>query len=478
MIGHYVWSAARQWGQRLGTALTFVILARILPADQIGLVSAALAIMALAELVSENGTAEAVIRHRDASGGAAKALNFINMALSLVMASALVMGAGRIEAFFGTPGLAPVVRVLSVVLLLNAFVYVPTGLLRRDMQFRTLARIGLTATVVGSAIGIGGAFAGWGLWALVGQAVGFALVNAVLVIANKGERWTRRPDFCAARPLLRFGGFVMLGNVLTYAATRSVELALPYHYGAAVLAAYVIGSRFYFVAAQMVSAVLLDVGMSRLSARQDDAHGFAGSLLLSVEAGMLIAAAIFGGLAAIAPEFCDLVFGEKGALAWPYLQIMGVAGAPLLLNYMAQIALKARNRAGFAVIATAIQAMAATIILLPAWPISPLTRVIALNAAAALPLVLQWAMLSRDLALPVARIARRIFPAWFAGAAMVLAVALVRGHVPPQWPLMVNMAVLIGVGAAVFVALAALLTTPDLKDCLSQQIAPKAAVQA
>ena len=87
-------------------------------------------------------------------------------------------------------------------------------------------------------------------------------------------------------------------------------------------------------------------------------------------------------------------------------------------------------------------------------------------------------MLSRDLALPVARIARRIFPAWFAGAAMVLAVALVRGHVPPQWPLMVNMAVLIGVGAAVFVALAALLTTPDLKDCLSQQIAPKAAVQA
>lgn len=96
-MADYLWSAVRQWGQRLGSALTFVILARILPAEQIGLVSMALAIMALAEVVNENGAAEAVIRHREAGNGAIMAVNCVNVGLSLVLAMALALGADRIE---------------------------------------------------------------------------------------------------------------------------------------------------------------------------------------------------------------------------------------------------------------------------------------------------------------------------------------------------------------------------------------------
>lgn len=476
-MADYLWSAVRQWGQRLGSALTFVILARILPAEQIGLVSMALAIMALAEVVNENGAAEAVIRHREAGNGAIMAVNCVNVGLSLVLAMALALGADRIEFFFATPGLAPVVRALSIVLLLNAFVYVPIGLMRRDMEFRQLALIALAATLVGSAIGIGGAFAGWGVWALVGQALGFAATNFMLLNLRRKARFAARPDFAAARPLLRFGGLVVLGNLLAFTATRAVELALPYHYGAAVLAAYIIGSRFYFVAAQMVSAVMLDVGMAHLSALQQNSRRFKRALLRSVEAGMLLGTAIFGGLAAIAPEFCALLFGKKGAAAWPYLMVMGVAGAPLLLNYIAQIGLKALGHAAHATAAMAIQAAGAALILLPDWPITPLARVAALNAIVALPLVLQWTMLSRNLRLPLSQLARGVLPAWMAGAAMLAVVWWLRPQLPIDWPLL-NLALLITVGAAVYLPLAMLGGRGFLLDMLRQRRAQRAGFHA
>ncbi|WP_033927421.1 oligosaccharide flippase family protein [Sphingomonas sp. 35-24ZXX] len=453
MNNHYIWSAVRQWGQRLGTAMTFVILARILSADQIGLFSAALAIMALAEVFNETGAAEAVIRHREASPGAILALSLINLGLSMVLAAGFLFGAPWIEVYFGTTGLAPVVRVLSIVLLLNAFVYVPMGLMKRDMAFRQLAGIGLSATVIGSIIGIGGAFLGWGLWALVGQAIGFATVNFALLNLRRRDRFAARPDFISAAPLVGFGAFVLAGNLLNYIATRSTELALPYHYGTAVLANYIVGSRFYYVAAQMVTGVLLDVTMARLSKQQDDTKKFAESLLDTIEIGSIIGAAIFFGLAAIAPEFCLLIFDHLGRSAWPFLFIVGVAGNLVMLNYIMQIALKALGFSRMSAFAVGAQAAASAIVLFPPWPINAIERVALVNGIVILPVTIQLAALRRAGVIALLPLARRFIPSSVAGLAMIAAIAVLREELTGSLPTVVGLAILIPAGALIFLVI-------------------------
>lgn len=450
MIRHYAWSAARQWGQRLGTALTFVILARMLSAEQIGLFSAALAIMALAELVNENGAGDAVIRHRDATPGAIKALGRVNVAASILLSTGFVLLGGRIEAWFGTPGLRPIVSALSLVLLLNAFVYIPAAVLRRDMAFARLARMSLSSTVLGSLVGIAGAFAGLGVWALVAQALTFAGSTAVQMNLDGGTRSTEPADFRAARPLFAFGGFVMLGNLLSYVSTRAIELALPYHDGAAVLALYVIGSRFYFVAAQMVTAVLLDVTMSRLSALCDDRAAFGEALASATATGAMVGGAIFFGLAAIAPEFCRLVFGHTGAAASPFLAVVAVAGNILLLNYVAQVALKALGHSRTIALTSGAQAALALLVLVPAWPIPALARVALVNALVVPTLAAHLLILRRVRVVSPAKWARGIAPVWAGGALMLLVVAGVRARFTVDLPDALALPILIGGGAAAY----------------------------
>ena len=456
MIRHYAWSAARQWGQRLGTALTFVILARILSAQQIGLFSAALAIMALAELFNENGAGEALIRHREASAGAIKALGLVNVAASIVLSAGFVLLGGRIEAFFGTPGLRPIVSALSLVLLLNAFVYIPMASLRRDLRFARLARIGVSSTVLGCGVGIAAAFAGLGVWSLVAQALVFAASNMVQMNVGRGARFAARADFGAARPLFRFGGFVLLGNLLNYGSTRAIELALPYHYGPAILASYIVGSRFYFIAAQMVSAVLLEVTMVRLSALQNDREAFAQTLSAATRAGAVIGGAIFFGLAAIAPEFCGLVFGRMGDAAWPFLFIVAVAGNILLLNYVAQVALKALGHSSITALVTGAQAAAALVVLVPAWPISALMRVTLVNALVVPSLLAQVLILRRLGIVSIKRWARNIMPAWAGGILLLLIVAAIRTEVTAGKPTLLALPVLIVAGGAAYLGLVAI----------------------
>lgn len=454
MSNHYIWSAARQWGQRLGTSLTFIILARILSADEIGLFSAALAIMALAEVFNETGATEAVIRHREASPGAILALNLLNILLSLVLASGFLFSASWIEAFFGVTGLAPVVRVLSIVLLLNSFVYIPMGLMKRDMAFRQLAEIGLSATIVGSIIGVGGALLGWGLWALVGQAIGFATVNFILLNLRRHQRFTTKPNFAEATPLVKFGGFVLAGNLLNYIATRSTELALPYHYGAAALASFIIGSRLYYVSAQMVTGVLLDVTMAKLSEHQNDPKLFKNSLLNTIEVGSMIGGVIFFGLAAIAPEFCLLIFDQAGKSAWPFLFIVGIAGNLIMLNYIMQIALKALGLSRTTAFAVGAQATIAAIVLFPPWPINAIVRVALANAIVILPIAIQFMALRRIAALALLPVVRRFFPASVAGLTMIAVLSFLREELTDGLPILVGLAILIPTGALIFVIIA------------------------
>jgi len=454
LLNNYFWSAVRQWGQRLGSALTFVMLARILPANEIGLFSAALAIMALAEIFNENGVGEAVVRAPYYTNESLMALNIVNIGMAVMLGIGILLSRGAIEAFFHTPGLGEIVSVLTAVLLLNAFVYIPMALLRRDMAFRALAKIGLVATLLGSVVGIGGALLGAGIWALTGQALTFAIVNALLLNRHDTLRLATRPDFAGARPMFAFGGFVLLGNVMNYASTRAVELALPYHYGAAALATYVIGSRFFFVASQMVTAVALDVGLSNLARHQQDDAAFDRALSSTLRMGALVAAFIFTGLAAVAQPFCIMLFGDIGRDAWPYLLVTAMGGNLYLLSGNIAIGLKARGHIASVTATAALQSIAVLGLLVPRWDIQPIMLVAAVSLMPALVIPIRAICLQRSSAMTLWRLVATFADIWCCAAFAFLAAYAVQRHV--QITTMGGAAMMTLVQGSLFVALFAI----------------------
>jgi len=74
-----------------------------------------------------------------------------------------------IAAFYDAPQLILVLRVLSVTLFFGAFNSIQNAVIAKEMQFKKLFLSSLGAVVVSGIVGIALAYAGFGVWALVGQ---------------------------------------------------------------------------------------------------------------------------------------------------------------------------------------------------------------------------------------------------------------------------------------------------------------------
>src|SRR5439155_26863166 len=83
------------------------------------------------------------------------------------LSAAGILAAPAIADFFGRPDVAPMVRVLSAVLLVGAARQVPDALLRRDLRFQRRLATEVSRTMVQGVVSIALAAAGAGPWAIV-----------------------------------------------------------------------------------------------------------------------------------------------------------------------------------------------------------------------------------------------------------------------------------------------------------------------
>ena len=461
-LAHFFWSGVRNWGTRLGSVVLFLIVARILSGHELGLFSAAIAILAIAELFADNGIGDAVVQARKLNPGALSAAFLVNLGAGIILGILLFIFAERLEIWFGADGLAPMLRVLSLSLILNAASYIAQSIFRREMAFRWLAVRALIATFISGAIGVTMALMGYGAWSLVAQAIILATINCALIWWRAPFNPLVRPDFGAAKGLLRFGLSLLTGRVLYYIGTRAIELVLLYRHSATILSYYVIGSRLYFVLAQMIMAVLIDVSFATLSRIADDRVALQNAFLPMIRTASIVAVPIFLGLAAVAPEACVVAFGDKGEEAAVYLQIVALFGALQVTQHFLSSMLGVVGRPGVATAILAVRAALVALVVLPGWALDPVQLVLLSTATLLITLPCDFYACRRVASLGTMAILKAIAPAYLAGGAMLLAVLAARWALAGQVPdVFLRLAVLAGIGALTYAVLL-LLFAPKL----------------
>lgn len=457
------WSAARNWTVRLGSILTFVVLARILDPHEIGLFSAVLAIVAVAELIGENGAGEAVVQTEKIDEHILSAISIINISIAACVVLALIISASYLERFFSAPGLGKVLLPMTVVILLNACNYVSQAVLRRRFEYKWLATRAITATLISSATGIAMASAGYGVWSMVTQALTFSLINFVILQIKRPNRWLVRPNFTDAYPLFKFGWAVFCGNVLQYLSSRAIELALTFHFGPAVLALYVIGSRFYFVTSQLLSSVLLDVSFNTFSRIKADLHSLRTVALRTMAGASLVSVPIFMGMSAVAPELCELVFGAKGRAAAPFLTAVAMFGSFLITHFLNGSIIRAVGRPRIVTAFLVLQSVLSLIVYLPNWSLEPVNLIILANLPILIVYPFQLHLARRLAAISLRDSLGAIFAPYAAGGIMWAGVQIARPILPGGHPLGA-LAQLTLLGAILYIASVLVLTPRRAKD--------------
>ena len=208
------WSAVDNVANQGVTFLVGLVLARLLTPHEYGLIGYIMILVAVFNSIVDSGFSNALIRKKDAGQTDYSTAFFFNLAVSLVMVAAMVLVAVPFSRFFKEPQLVPLVRVMSVIVVINALALIQRTRLVKSVDFKTQTKASLISSVSSGAVGLAMAFGGLGVWSLVGQQISRQLINTVcLWILN---RWTPswRFSWSSFRELFGFGWKLLVSGLI------------------------------------------------------------------------------------------------------------------------------------------------------------------------------------------------------------------------------------------------------------------------
>ncbi len=206
--------------------LSFLVIARILTPEEIGLYSVAIAIIGIAHMLRDFGIGSYLIQERELTEVRIRTAFTVTLIVAFSLFLTVLAGARFAALFYEDERLSGILRLLSLNFLLIPFNSTTMSLLKRQMRFGTLAVFALLASVAGTASTIAFAIAGAGYNALV---YGSLISTFTLVMTGaiyRGSEFVLRPTLSEWRRVTGFGSQVVLTNVLSLIGANMNDLAV------------------------------------------------------------------------------------------------------------------------------------------------------------------------------------------------------------------------------------------------------------
>lgn len=389
-----------------------VVLARLLNPHDYGLIAMVLAIVGIGEILRDFGLSTAAVQSETLSSAERSTLFWLNTAIGAAIALTVFLSAPLIAAFYGETELTAIARALSITFLINGAATQYRATLVRDLRFSTLARTDIAAAAFALAVAVAGALLGLGYWALVAQQL--ASTAAVLVLAAGAARWIPGLPWrgASARRFVRFGGGVVLSQLIGYVSNNVDSVIIGSRFGAPALGLYSRAFQLLMTPLNQVRSPLTSVALPVLSRLTADAARFSRFVVLGQ---LALGYSLVVGLAWVAgtaEPLTTVLLGEQWTAAAPVLRLLAIAAVFQTLAFVGYWVYLARGLTGdlvrYSLVSAAIRIVA--IVIGSQWGVVGVAVGYAVAPAIAWPISLWW--LSRLTALPTR--------ALYAGAGRIL----------------------------------------------------------
>ncbi len=311
----------RQFG-RLGFA---VVLARLLGPTDFGVAAAATVYISLTAVLLEAGLSSSIVQKPDLRPQDEGVTFWTLAAIGLAMAGATVLFSDEIAGFLDVPDLGPVLIALAASPVLKGVSNVAAAKLQRNLRFRAMAVTEIAGTLLGGAIGVVAAEFGMRYWALVVQQVGTDLIVLVFWFAAAGlpkisvdkEAWK----------YLRVFGLPLVGAQLIGYAARNVDNVVVSRFlGQTALSYYTVPYRIMLIPVSLLGNVANRVAFPVFAKVQDDVARVRSVFLRITGVIALVALPSMLGVAVLAPDFVETVFGAQWLTSAPVVTALAVTG--------------------------------------------------------------------------------------------------------------------------------------------------------
>lgn len=350
------WSTIGEVAAKLVTPISSMVLARLLTPEAFGVVTTLTMIITFAEIFTDAGFQKYLVQHefkdeqdRDESTNVAF---WSNLVMSLVIWGVIAIFSSPLATLVGNPGLGHVLVISCVSIPLAAFSSIQMALFRRDLDFKTLAKVRIVSTLIPLLVTVPLAFWMRSYWALVIGTITVNLVNAVLLTLY--SKWKPRLFYSCSKlkEMFSFTVWSMFEAVsiwLTgYVDVFIVGTMLSQYY----LGLYKTSSTLVGQIMGLITAITTPILFSALSRLQNDEKEFqkmffrfqklVGLLIIPMGMGIFL----FSDLAT------DLMLGSQWSEASGFVGLWALTSAvTIVLSYYSSEVYRAKGKPKLSVLA-------------------------------------------------------------------------------------------------------------------------------
>lgn len=323
------WAAAATWGRITIAFATFVVLAKLLGPEVLGLGAMIASVLALLEVFLGIGILESIVQRSELEPGHANSMFWVLLGASLSLTLLAIVAAPWIAAYFSQPIVAELIPWAMLTPCFWAATGVPDAILRRDLRFRPLAAASAAAEIGGSAVGVSMALAGFGVWSLVGLQVANAGIRSLVTWRAAGWVPTGLPTRRHLRELTGFNASLAASRLFVHLERSLPALIVGPTLGSAALGNFSIARRFVQLLAELVMSPLQAIALPAFARLDGQGERIRELLSTATRVSGATALPVFTGVLLTAPDFVPAFLGAQWNEAVLPLQILCLLGIRL-----------------------------------------------------------------------------------------------------------------------------------------------------
>lgn len=331
-ISSMLWNATQRFGTMSISFLSNLVLARLLVPDDFGCIGMLSIFIVLSNVFIDGGFGSAIIQKQKATQEDYSTIFYWNLIVSLLLYAILFIFSPKIADFYRMPILNDVLRVTSVVLIINGFSVIQSNILTKNLEFKQLAILNLISTSLGVIISIVAAYGGLGVWSLVIKEILAAFIYSVLLWIYNSWRPSFIFSFKSFRELFSFGGLMLLSRLLNAFFENLQGLVIGKFFTAKDLGFYSQAKRLNEIPSNSISQIVTNVTFPVFSKISNEKNTLREAVRKNIICTTYLIFPLQVLLIIVAESLIVFLFSEKWIESVPYFRIICVYAFFISLN--------------------------------------------------------------------------------------------------------------------------------------------------
>lgn len=319
-ISSLFWKILERGGSAFVQVVVQIVLARLLMPEDFGLLAILLVFVNLGNVVVQSGLNTSLVQAAQTEDDDFSTVFWMSFGISLALYAIVFFAAPTLATFYESPHLVWPLRIIALVLVINAYNAVQIAKVSRELDFKKVFFATFLSVIASGILGVIAAITGAGLWSLVIQQIVCQLT--ICVVLSVQVSWHPKLVFLPKRAQLHFSfGWKLLVSGLLETGYQSLsDLIIGKQFSVTDLGIVSQGKKYPQAIGNMLDGAIQPVMLSAVARCQDDTASVKRLVRRALKTSTFFIIPAMGMIALVAKPLVCIVLGEQWLPAVPFLQ--------------------------------------------------------------------------------------------------------------------------------------------------------------